>query len=161
MKNIFYILFLLSPFFTVAKQTQKLEELTFETLEHGTFALNFQHKNKATVILFSDSLCPYMHLPNCEQKLTAFKQFKAQHQQAFNWLQVVKGYYVDENHVRRYLKNFGLTLPTIWDQNNHLFSHYKVFGSPYLLILDKQGNLLFRGENFSTHLSNALNTHSG
>lgn len=126
------------------------------TLSHGELKLSVKNLTKPTVILFSDSLCPFRHLPQCEQKIAVFNDLVSRYQDKAQWLQIVKGYYVDEQHVRGYVERFKFNVPTIWDTDNKIFTDYQVFGNPYLIIVDQQGQIYYRTEEFGQDLNKAV-----
>lgn len=113
-------------------------------------------KGAMQVLVFTDSLCPYRHLPECESKLkklnTLYKQFSSDSR----WLTVVKEYYVTKDAVNDYIKRFDIEYPATWDQGNELFSLYKINNTPYVVIIDKKGNISWRGDQIDEDLSATL-----
>lgn len=126
------------------------------TLSHGELKLIAKNLAKPTVILFSDSLCPFRHLPQCEQKIAVFNDLVSRYKDKAQWLQIVKGYYVDEQHVLGYVERFNIEVPTVWDTDNKIFADYQVFGNPYLIIVDQQGQISYRTEEFDQDLSKVV-----
>lgn len=111
---------------------------------------------KPMVLLFSDSLCPFHHLPNCEAELAAFNRMVETFGNQVQWLQVVKGYYTDIDSVKSYNRKFGLNIDTLWDQSNQVFKDYGVHANPYVVVIDNQGDIVYRKDDFVDDLSQVL-----
>jgi len=108
------------------------------------------------VLVFTDSLCPYRHLPECESKLAKLKTLYKQFSSESRWLTVVKEYYVTKDVVNDYIKRFNIEYPATWDQGNELFSLYKINNTPYVVVIDKKGNISWRGDQIDEDLSATL-----
>lgn len=127
-----------------------------KTFDNKPYSLLPSSMRKATVIMFSDSLCPFRHLPNCENKIKEFNRLQAKFGNQLSWLQIIKGYYVDKAHVQGYLKKFKINATNIWDVDNKIFTDYEVFANPYIVVLDKNGEIVFRKDAFVEELEQVL-----
>ncbi|WDD98030.1 TlpA family protein disulfide reductase [Thalassomonas actiniarum] len=114
--------------------------------------------DKPLVLMFADSLCPLPHFPNCQQEIAEFNRLARKYADKLDWLQVVKGYYVDEAHVKRYIERFAITAPSIWDRKNKIFTDYQVFANPYVVVINRRGEIVFRKDDFSAELESQLLT---
>lgn len=108
------------------------------------------------VLIFTDSLCPYRHLPECEIKLEKLNILYKQFSSNSRWLTVVKKYYVTKDVVDNYINRFDIKYPATWDQKNELFSLYKVHNTPYVIVIDIKGNIVWRGDQINDDLSSTL-----
>lgn len=111
----------------------------------GTTVTLDQYRGQPVSLVFLDSLCPMPHWPDCEDQLAKVQKFAARDQQN-QWIGVVKGFYVDQAWVKSFAERWHLEFPVIWDQDNSLFSRYQVFGNPYQIWLDEQGQIESRGD---------------
>ncbi|WDE10801.1 TlpA family protein disulfide reductase [Thalassomonas haliotis] len=114
--------------------------------------------DKPLVLLFADSLCPLPHFPDCQQEIAEFNRLSQKYADKMDWLQVVKGYYVDERHVKSYLERFAITAPSIWDRENKIFTDYQVFANPYVVVINRRGDIVFRRDDFTATLESRLLT---
>ncbi len=114
--------------------------------------------NQQTSLVFIDSLCPMPQFPDCEakiQRLNALYANKGQEQ----WIGVVKGFYIDQNHVNSFAKRMELKLPLVFDQDNNLFQHYQVYATPYQVWLGNNGEIVYRGDRLFS--SDSIRASSG
>ncbi len=110
----------------------------------------------AQVLVFTDSLCPYRHLPGCENTLEKLNGLYQQFSADSRWLTVVKEFYVTKEVVEDYVQRFNIKHPATWDQGNNIFSHYQVKNMPYVVVVDKQGNVAWRGDQVDESLTATL-----
>lgn len=117
---------------------QQVTTLNGQQLEVGNAG------SQRTSLVFIDSLCPMPQFPDCEakiQRLNALYANKGQEQ----WIGVVKGFYIDQNHVDSFAKRMELKLPLVFDQDNSLFQSYQVYATPYQVWIGNKGEILYRG----------------
>lgn len=114
------------------------------SLKGKTITLD-RYRGQPVSLVFLDSLCPMPHWPDCEGQLAKVQKLAARDQKN-QWVGVVKGFYVDEGWVKSFTERWQFEFPIIWDQDNSLFSTYKVFGNPYQIWLDEQGRIESRGD---------------
>ncbi len=110
-----------------------------------------QYRGQPVSLVFLDSLCPMPHWPDCESQLAKVQKLSARDQKN-QWVGVVKGFYVDQAWVKTFAERWQLEFPVIWDQDNKIFSTYKVFGNPYQIWVDEQGRIQSRGDNISANV---------
>ncbi|AOT10101.1 TlpA family protein disulfide reductase [Pseudoalteromonas luteoviolacea] len=96
------------------------------------------------VLFFSDSLCPFQHIPDCEKRIEQNNQL-AQHNK--NVLTVIKPFYVDKQSALNYQQRFGVKHDIVFDTHNQLFEQYQINELPYWVLLDNKGKTLYRGTN--------------
>ncbi|KZN60761.1 hypothetical protein N473_23830 [Pseudoalteromonas luteoviolacea CPMOR-1] len=96
------------------------------------------------VLFFSDSLCPFQHIPDCEKRIEQNNQL-AQHNK--NVLTVIKPFYVDKQSARHYQQRFRVKHDIVFDTHNQLFEQYQINELPYWILLDNKGKILYRGIN--------------
>ncbi|GLX79924.1 hypothetical protein tinsulaeT_32640 [Thalassotalea insulae] len=162
MKTYFKLLgtFLMFFWFTYSanayNQMSITSDISAETLSGAPISYKMNALDKPLLILFSDSLCPFHHLPNCEAKIEKFKQVAQLFDTKVNFLQVVKGYYVTQNDVINYNKKFNIKVSTIWDTENKLFKLYNVFSNPYAILINKSGKITYRKDDFIGELAKEI-----
>ena len=103
----------------------------------------FGQNSPAQVLFFSDALCPFQHLPLCEQKVAANNQLA--NITTLPVTTIIKPFYISMDDVRAYKTRFSLTHPVVLDQKNQLFQKYQVTSLPYWIVLNDQDEVAFRG----------------
>ncbi|MDK1290289.1 TlpA family protein disulfide reductase [Pseudoalteromonas umbrosa] len=108
--------------------------LLSDTLIHKTYK----------VLFFSDSLCPFQHIPNCEKRIEQNNQLAQQNDRV---LTVIKPFYVDKQNALNYQQRFEVKHDIVFDTHNQLFEQYQITELPYWVLLDNEGKTLYRGTN--------------
>ncbi|KAF7767817.1 hypothetical protein PCIT_a3918 [Pseudoalteromonas citrea] len=103
----------------------------------------FGQKRSPQVLFFSDALCPFQHLPLCEQKIAANNQLV--NITTLPVKTIIKPFYISMDDVRAYKTRFSLKHPVILDQKNQLFQKYQITSLPYWVVLNAQNEIIFRG----------------
>ncbi len=114
------------------------------SLSGKTVALD-QYRGQPVSLVFLDSLCPMPHWPDCESELSKVQKLSAKDKKN-QWVGIVKGFYIDESWVKSFAERWQLKFPMVWDQNNEIFSQYKVFGNPYQIWVNKEGKVVSRND---------------
>ncbi|BBN83251.1 hypothetical protein PA25_32360 [Pseudoalteromonas sp. A25] len=141
----------------IKKQHLKLQDLSGKQYD-------FNQAHNARLILFADALCPAQHLPMCEQKAKQHETLSIP--SSIAKLTVIKPFYVSKDMVHSYQQRFASQHPVLFDAHNALFRRYKVTGLPYWLLLSKDNQILYRGEQppsnsvFKQFTNSYSNTHS-
>ena len=141
---------------TATKEGEWGKNIIAETIHGKPFEYRVKKQNKPVVLLFSDSLCPFHHLPNCENELAEFNRLVKKHGDKVKFVQVLKAYYTDKDTILGYNKKFNIDVPTVWDTDNRIFSNYGVFANPYVVLLDKNGRVSFRRDDFIAELDGKI-----
>lgn len=99
---------------------------------------------KKQVLFFSDALCPFQHLPNCEEKI---KQNNGLIEQTtLPVTTIVKPFYITNHEVKSYQQRFHVNHPIFMDSTNSLFQKFEITSLPYWLVINEKGNPTYRGE---------------
>ncbi|RXE99688.1 hypothetical protein [Pseudoalteromonas sp. PS5] len=126
---------------TVASKEEKTNT-PLKTLAGTPFSIetvNSQYR----VLFFSDSLCPFQHIPACEMKIEMNNHLAAVSD--YPVLTIIKPFYVDEQSAYAYQKRFNIKHDIVFDHHNEVFSTFDVRELPYWLVQDKQGKVVYRG----------------
>lgn len=118
---------------------------TATSLTGEELALSALTKKKPLSLVFLDSLCPMPQFPGCEAKLQQLQNL-IKEDNSRQWLGVVNSYYVTEAVAQEFASAFKLTLPLVFDHNNHIFKAYQVHATPYQVDIAKGGQLVYRGD---------------
>ncbi|MCG7536167.1 hypothetical protein [Pseudoalteromonas sp. OOF1S-7] len=94
------------------------------------------------VLFFSDSLCPFQHIPDCTQRITQNNRLAATIDHPV--VTVIKPFYVDQAQAKAYQERFKVNHEVVFDSHNQLFSRFEVTELPYWLVQDSQGKVIYR-----------------
>lgn len=119
---------------------ERMEDINGQTLSLFT-------STQQVRLLFLDALCPMPHFPNCEQNLQTIRE-KLKHNSDHTYL-VYNSFYVTAETAAGFSRRHQLDIPAVFDKKQTLFDHFEVYSTPYLIILDKEGNIEYRGHDFS------------
>ncbi|KZN54856.1 TlpA family protein disulfide reductase [Pseudoalteromonas luteoviolacea] len=118
-------------------------KVPLQTLSGKSLSKTLIHQ-QYQVLFFSDSLCPFQHIPDCEKRIEQNNQL-AQHNK--NVITVIKPFYVDKQSALNYQQRFGVKHDIVFDTHNQLFEQYQITELPYWVLLDNKGEVLYRGTN--------------
>ncbi|NOU51363.1 hypothetical protein HG263_12570 [Pseudoalteromonas sp. JBTF-M23] len=105
---------------------------------------HFGHHGNSQVLFFSDALCPFQHLPKCEQKIKANNRLVDLSEIPVKT--VIKPFYITSQDVASYQQRFKLNHPVILDAHNQLFQKYEITSLPYWIVLNSDDKIIYRGE---------------
>ncbi|WP_125718631.1 TlpA family protein disulfide reductase [Pseudoalteromonas rubra] len=94
------------------------------------------------VLFFSDSLCPFQHIPNCEHRIAQNNHLSANID--YPVVTVIKPFYVDQTQVSAYQQRFNVNHEIVFDSHNQLFRHFEVTDLPYWVVQNRQGKVVYR-----------------
>lgn len=97
-------------------------------------------------LIFLDARCPNSHFPTCESVL---EQLHEEYGEGDRWLAIVNSFYIDTHAIQSFLQEYQLALPVLFDRERRLYERFHVYATPYLITLDGDGEVLYRGEDFS------------
>ncbi|MBD1581865.1 TlpA family protein disulfide reductase [Pseudoalteromonas sp. S16_S37] len=107
-------------------------------------AHHFGPSSNSQVLFFSDALCPFQHLPKCEQKINANNQLVDLSEIPVKT--IIKPFYITAQDVTSYQQRFELNHPVILDAHNQLFQKYEITSLPYWIVLNSDDKVIYRGE---------------
>lgn len=97
-------------------------------------------------LIFLDARCPNLHFPTCESVL---EQLREEYGEGDRWLAIINSFYIDTNAIRGFIQENQLALPVLFDGERRLYERFHVYATPYLITLNRNGEVLYRGEDFS------------
>lgn len=106
-----------------------------------------QYQGEAVNLVFLDSLCPMPHFPDCEEKIAKLNAQVAAKPEA-NWIGFISSFYVDQGIAEAFRDKFGIKIPLVFDLENRVLQQYQVFATPYLIRLDDEHQIVYRGDVF-------------
>lgn len=96
--------------------------------------------------IFLDARCPHPHFPDCEALL---QKVRSEYGGNEPWLAITNSFYMDVDSAANFFREYKLRLPALFDAERRLFERFEVFSTPYLITLSRDGELLYRGQDFS------------
>ncbi|MEI5640073.1 MULTISPECIES: TlpA family protein disulfide reductase [unclassified Pseudoalteromonas] len=95
------------------------------------------------VLFFSDSLCPFQHIPDCEIRIKQNNQLVDSSR--YPVVTLIKPFYVEEQNARDYQRRFKIEHDIVFDHHNEVFSQFEIRELPYWVVQDKHGDVIYRG----------------
>ncbi|KZN57063.1 TlpA family protein disulfide reductase [Pseudoalteromonas luteoviolacea] len=127
-----------SPKITAYEMTNK----QMATLSGKPLSIS-QIQHDYQVLFFSDSLCPFQHIPDCQQRIRQNNQLAINSPK--NVLTIIKPFYAEQASALSYKKRFDVNHHIVFDAQNQLFSHFKIRDLPYWIVQDATGKVVYRG----------------
>lgn len=92
----------------------------------------------------------------CRKQMPHFEHTQKEYGNAIEVIGINLGLNDDLNSVNNTIKEFGLTMPMAIDENGDLAQKFRLIGTPYHLLFDKQMNLVHQGHEADSSLDNKL-----
>jgi thiol-disulfide isomerase/thioredoxin len=152
LKSLFAIIFIMSSVSLHANNLpNKLLNMPIQLIsgEHVSLA---QYKNKKPVYLkFWATWCQ-----PCLKEMPHFKHVQDKYGESIEVIGVNLGINDDLTAVKKIIKEFGLTMPVAMDENGDLAQAFRMVGTPYHLLFDRNMNLVHQGHEANESLDNKL-----
>ncbi len=139
-------IFLLPPAASVAEDLLPPAHLLAGLEVIGNQAVPSLDGDKPVQLIFLDARCPNTHFPNCESVL---RQLHESYREGERWVAIINSFYIDTNAIRGFIQENQLALPVLFDSERRLYERFHVYATPYLITLNRDGEVLYRGEDFS------------
>ena len=111
-----------------------------------------QYKGKKPVYLkFWASWCQ-----PCMKEMPHFEQVESRYGKSIEVIGINLGINDDMSAVNNVIERFGLTMPLAIDKNGDLAQSFKMIGTPFHLLFDRDMNLIHRGHEANELLDNKL-----
>ncbi|MEJ6473617.1 hypothetical protein [Pseudoalteromonas piscicida] len=127
---------------TSTPSQEKAIRIPLQTLTGTPFSI-VPIDSEYRVLFFSDSLCPFQHIPACETRIKQNNQLVDSSR--YPVVTLIKPFYVDEQSARDYQRRFQIKHDIVFDHHNEVFSHFDIRELPYWVVQDKQGDVIYRG----------------
>jgi thiol-disulfide isomerase/thioredoxin len=99
-------------------------------------------KNKATVFLFYSPECPI-----CLSQIKTISELYNQYQEdSIDFIMVFTGKYYSKNIIKRFLKDYAISITAIRDDNVALTNYMKATVTPEAVVLDRNKNRIYSGK---------------
>ena len=122
------------------------------TLMSGEKTSLAQYKGKKPVYLkFLATWCQ-----PCREQMPHFEHVQQQYGDAIEVIGINVGLNDDIEEVNKVIKEFALTMPMAIDENGDLAQKFRLIGTPYHLLFDKDMNLVHTGHEADESLDNNL-----
>ncbi len=92
----------------------------------------------------------------CLKEMPHFEHVQNEHGESIQVIGINLGVNDDLNAVKKVIKEFGLSMPMAIDKSGDLAQAFKMIGTPYHLLFDKNMNLIHRGHEANESLDNKL-----
>ncbi|KZN44321.1 TlpA family protein disulfide reductase [Pseudoalteromonas luteoviolacea] len=143
MKNFVWLMCLLSAT-AHAKQYLPLEAQTLDARTIST-------QGKVTYLKFWATWCAY-----CVEEMPILQQSHNSANDTYQVISINIGFNQNRDRVKHYLTKNKYDFPTVFDGSGAITKHYSVLGTPQHILLDEQGNELYRSALFTDELAQKL-----
>jgi Thiol-disulfide isomerase and thioredoxins len=92
----------------------------------------------------------------CIKEMPHFEQVQNKYGESINVIGINLGVNDDLDAVKKIIKEFSLSMPVAIDESGDLAQAFKMVGTPYHLLFDKNMNLIHRGHEANESLDNKL-----
>jgi len=92
----------------------------------------------------------------CLKEMPHFEHVQNEHGEDIQVIGINLGVNDDLNAVKKVIKDFDLSMPMAIDKSGNLAQAFKMIGTPYHLLFDKNMNLIHRGHKANESLDNKL-----
>ncbi|MBV1870981.1 MAG: redoxin domain-containing protein [Gammaproteobacteria bacterium] len=93
---------------------------------------------------------------SCIKEMPHFEHVQNEHGEDIQVIGINLGVNDDINTVKKVIEDFGLSMPMAIDKSGDLAQAFKMIGTPYHLLFDKNMNLIHRGHKANESLDNKL-----
>ncbi|UTV27416.1 TlpA family protein disulfide reductase [Photobacterium atrarenae] len=109
------------------------------TLDGRTVDLQDYRGKKPVYLKFWATWCSY-----CKAEMPHFESIYQQYGDAIEVLSVNIGLNDSVANIEQFYQQHGYQLPTVFDRNGELSRKYQVVGTPYQVLIDKQGKIAYQ-----------------
>ena len=92
----------------------------------------------------------------CRKQMPHFEHVKKEHIGSIEVIGINLGINDDLNAVKEVIEEFGLTMPIAIDKNGDLAQAFRLVGTPYHLLFDRNMNLIHQGHEANESLDNKI-----
>ncbi|KZN42076.1 TlpA family protein disulfide reductase [Pseudoalteromonas luteoviolacea] len=108
-------------------------------------------QGKITYLKFWATWCAY-----CVEEMPVLQQSYEDAKGAYQVISVNIGFNQTLEGVKRYLGKHNYNFPTVFDSDGIITKHYAVLGTPQHILIDAQGNEVYRSGLFTDQLAQKL-----
>ena len=121
---------------------EKISGFNLSDLNGISLDLNVYKDEKSVLMLFWTTWCPY-----CRESLIALNDdYKRLEKEGIEVIAV--NIQESSSRVSRFMKKYNLFLRIILDEDAQLAKDYRVIGIPTYLLMNKKGDIVFKGNRF-------------
>lgn len=137
---IFLLIVASYPFSTYAEAEFRAPNFTVSTINGEQFELKDKWLEKPTLLYFWATWCPY-----CKKATPSLVTIHTEFYDAINVIGVNVGIEDEEADIVRYMSEYDIAFPIVFDQSHEISNAYQVIGTPVIAIVSTEGELLYRG----------------
>jgi peroxiredoxin len=142
---------------TQVKLGDQAPALKLKTLDKAAFSLADQDAKRSTVLVFLSPWCEsYLQSsrPRAAAECRSVRQQVAQllGNKQVRWLGIASGLWASEQELDAYRKHYAVKMPLTLDESGDVFRSFGVQKVPTLVVLDAQGKVVRRVDNFDQKL---------
>ena len=130
---------------------QYMQNISFATLSGDTLSLNDIKNDKPVYLKFWASWCQ-----PCREHMPHLQKTYEKYGKDISVIAINIGINDNPDSITATINEFNLTMPIAIDKSGKLFQAFNAIGTPYHVLLDKEGNIVFKGNQASTQLNDAI-----
>ncbi len=158
LKLVFLFIFLIIPLSSTASSktnsninTIAINNIKLSTLTGGTTSLNDIKDNKPVYLKFWATWCQ-----PCRKQMPHFQAAYEKYANDISFIAVNIGINDSPQAITKTIDEFNLTMPIAIDKSGQLFQAFNGVATPYHVLLDSKGNVIFKGNEASKQLDETI-----
>ncbi len=122
------------------------------TSQGETLSLEQYRGEKSVLLIFWTTWCPY-----CKQEFKHMDEFLTDYEeQSLAVIGINSGWRDTVSKMQRFQKRYQVDIPLAFDHEHRVSQDYNIRGVPTILLIDREGTVVFSGHRFSDRLSDIL-----
>ncbi|NVK54216.1 MAG: TlpA family protein disulfide reductase [Alteromonadaceae bacterium] len=124
---------------------------TFSSLTGEQFDMPGFNQDKPTLLYFWATWCPY-----CKKATPRVVALHNDYGELIDVLAINVGINDSVALTKKYIQDYAITFPVMFDHDSNVSASYGVFGTPVFVIVSADGGILYRGHRYPDGLERAL-----
>lgn len=146
-----FMIFMLSAKLYAAGLPNELLNLPIHLISGESVSLSQYQGKKPVYLKFWATWCQ-----PCMKEMPHFEHVKKEYGESIEVIGINLGINDDLSAVKKVIKDFGLTMPLAIDKSGNLAQAFRMIGTPYHLLFDRNMNLIHQGHEANESLDNKL-----
>lgn len=146
------LILLLTTVLSLPVMAQQYSPLTAQTLDQQTLS----SQGKVTYLKFWATWCSY-----CIEEMPLLEQSYQDANGGYQVIAINIGFNQSERGVKAFLNKHHYQFPTVFDASGEITQQFKVLGTPQHILIDANGNEIYRSALFTDELKTQLHKYQG